>query len=601
MTEPIAEPTDARRRWMQTWASRAGLLAVVVIAVQLGWRAIVLGQGFFSQDDFVAMATVSSRDGLAVLTGDYAGGFSPGGSTVVDVLLAIAPLSWTLAAAVVLTLQTAATAMLWVVLTQLLGERWLRIPVLVLFAFSPLTLWSTQWFVLGVEFWSATLFLLVAAWAVIGAVRTGDRRRGAVAVLAVALALAFDERAFVHPVVLVGVAVLAAPGSTLRERLAHGVGRHLATWLAMVLVLGGYLGLRWQYAPIRFDFGDQLGEIVTDYLRHSVAEVLGGPWTGQLPAHAFLVPHTWSVGLSGILVLGLIGLTLRHGGLTARISWATLVVFLGSSIGVLALTGRAEALASIGLVPRFGAELAPVAALCIAGALSQVELPDLSARGRWWSAASLERLAAGGASVLLVVSAGFSTAFLAGNLFHEQDKEYVDALRAALRADPQTVLLDGGVPDTVISTWYGDRARVSSVVGYAPEDPVFDLPSHTLRMVREDGTLAPVVLEGAVRTAVSDDEQCGYPVRASGTLVPMQGEVPPGRWVLRIGYYTSADGFAEVLVAGSRQRFAVRSGLQAVDVVVNGGFTNFRMTLDDPVATLCLTDASAGVPTPGPR
>lgn len=583
---------------LRVWLSRAGVVALVVIGAQVLWRTILLGHGYFSQDDFLVMSSTSDRDGLSVLSGDYAGGFSPGGSAIVRVCVALAPLSWPLAAAVVLVLQTAATAMLWLVLTQLLGDRWLRVPLLVMFAFSPLTLWSTQWWVLGIELWSAVLLLLVAVWALLSAGRSGDRRRTALAVVAIALALLFDERAVLYPIVVVGVLLITSSATTLRARFARVASEHLLLVVGLLLVLGGYAVLRWQVAPLDLSFGGELGDVVTGYLRHGVAEALGGPWTGNLAGHAYLIPYSWTVALNGALLLALVGVTTQHGGASARASWSLLVVFVGGSVGVLALTGRAELLASLGLIHRFAAELAVVVVLCIAGALRDVELPDLTARGRWLTPIGLERTVAITASVALTASAAVSTAFLAGNLYHADDREYVDAVRAGLRADPQVVLLDGGVPTDVISAWYGARATVSNVVGIAPEKPVFDLPSHSLRMVRDDGTLAPVVLEGAVETAPSADKQCGYPVRADGTLVPMQADVPGGRWVLRIGYYTSIDGFATVLVAGTQQRFAVRSGLHVVDLVVNGGFVNFRMTLEDRDATLCLTNAPAGVPRP---
>ncbi|MCZ4498238.1 MAG: hypothetical protein JWQ74_791 [Marmoricola sp.] len=586
---------------VRTWLSRAGLLALVVVAVQLGWRAVLLGRGYFSQDDFLAMAGARAGNGLAIFNGDYAGAFSPAGSLVVRICVGLAPLSWPLAAAVVLALQAAATVMMWVVLTQVLGDRLLRLPVLVLFAFSPLTLWSTQWWVLGIELWGATLFLLVAAWAMISALRTGDRRRLLAAVLAVALAVLFDEKAVVDPVLLFGTALVVGTGTTVRARAARALRELAPLWIGLVLVVVGYAVLRWQAAPISLDLGNQLGEIVTDYLRHSVVEVFGGPWFGSLPAHAYLVPESWVVAASGALLLGLVGVTTQHGGASARAAWGTLVVVVLASIGVLALAGRADLAASLGLVHRYAAGLAPVVAICIAGALSAVTFPDRSDRGRWFSPGGLEVGAAVLASTALVVSAAVSTGFLAGNLYHSDDRRYVETLRAGLRADPQVVLLDGGVPDGVVSALFGARASVSAVVGYAPENPVFDLPSHVLRMVRDDGSLAPVELTGVVRNEPSKDKACGYPVRAAGTLVPMQAAVPDGRWVLRLGYYTNAEGYAVVQVAGTTQRFAVRSGLQAVDLVVNGAFTNVRMTLESADATLCLTDASAGVPHPAQR
>ncbi len=587
------EPTERDPR---LWASRAGAAAIVVIAVQLLWRTVLLGRGYFTQDDFLVMAGTQQGDWASVLTGDYAGGFSPGGTAIVWLCVHLAPLSWPLAAGIVLVLQTAATVMMWVVVTRLTGSRWLRLPVLVLFAFAPLTLWSTQWWVLGLEFWSATLLLLVAVWAVLAFLGSGDRRAAVLAVSAVAVALLFNERAVLYPVVLAGVALIVQDGVTVRARAAVVVRELAVVGIGLVVVVVGYAFLRWQAAPAEFIVGGEFGDVVTGFLRHGLAELFGGPWLVDLPAHAYLIPTSWVVALNGALLLALVGATTQHGGPATRASWGLLVVFAAGSTGVLALAGRGDLVGSLGLVHRSAAELAPVVALCIAGSLREVAFP----RVPLLPPARLEVVAAAGVVVVLTASAALSTARLAGNLYHRDDRAYVEKVRAALRADPQVVLLDSGVPAGVVSPWYAERARVSSVIGTAPENPVFDLPSHVLRIVRDDGSVAPVLLEGAVVSAPSDDMNCGYPVRVAGTDVPMQAQVPAGRWVLRISYYTSVEGYATVDVAGTSQRFAVRPGLNAVQLVVEGAFDRFRMTLGpvpgQPEATLCLTDAAAGVP-----
>ena len=48
-------------------------------------------------------------------------------------------------------------------------------------------------------------------------------------------------------------------------------------------------------------------------------------------------------------------------------------------------------------------------------------------------------------------------------------------------------------PDNVMVVWFGDDARVSTVVGTAPEEPVFDLPTYVMRMVDPAGRLRPVL------------------------------------------------------------------------------------------------------------
>jgi len=582
---------------LRAWASRAGLVAVVVIAAQLVWRTVVLSHGYFTQDDFLVLSGAQGS-WWGSLDNDYAGGFSPLGQTIAWLSLHASPLGWPLAAATVLALQTAATAMLWPVLTRLLGDRWLRVPVLVLFAFAPLTLWSSQWWVLGLEFWGATLLMLISAWAVLRLSEGPDARLIALTVAAFALAVLLDERAVLQPLVLLGLTVIARDEPALLSRCGRGLRDLLPVWVGLTVVVGGYAVLRWQVAPIELVFGNDLGDVITGYLRHGLSEAFGGPWLGNLPAHAYLIPKSWVVALNGALILGLVGFSTQRGGASAKASWLLLVAFVLGSVGVLALTGRADLLASLGLQHRFAAELAPVLALAIAGALRDVPLPTLTVLGRRLTGSRLEEAVAAAAALLLTISAAFSTAFLAPNLYHRDDRAFVEHARAALRAAPQVVLLDAGVPNSVISTWYGDRARVSSVLAYAAENPVFDLPSQYLRMVRDDGSLAPVVLEGAVTSAPADNAQCPYPVRAAGLDIPMRALVPDGRWVLRIGYYTSTDGYAVVDAAGSSQRLAVRSGLNVVQLVVDGAFDRFRMSIEQPEATLCLTDAAAGVPRP---
>jgi hypothetical protein len=368
----------------------------------------------------------------------------------------------------------------------------------------------------------------------------------------------------------------------------------------LVAVLAAYGVLRWRVAPLHSKIGDELGDVVTAYLRHGLAEMFGGPWIGNLLAHAYLVPTSWVVALNGALLLALIGATLQRGGPAARAGWGTLVVFVGASVGLLALAGQGSLIASLGLVHRFATELAPVLAICAAGALSAVDFGAFSlGRKQMLTAAWVERGIAGVAVVAVTASVAVSTAFLAPNLYHSDDRSYVANLRADLRAHPQVVLYDGGVPAGVVSPWYGRRASVSHVVGVAPEHPVFDLPSHALRMVRSDGHLSPVVLRGTVVvTKTSNRPQCGYAVGANGVWVPMQTPVTFGRWVLRIGYYTATDGFMTVDVAGTSQRFPVRSGLNAVDLVVDGAFEGFEATLEAHDTALCLTNASAGTPRP---
>jgi hypothetical protein len=410
--------------------------------------------------------------------------------------------------------------------------------------------------------------------------------------------LLVDERAVLDPVVLAGVALVAHEGRTLRERLA-ATRAESATWLGIVVVLAGYGVLRWQVAPYDALPADQLGGVVTTYLRHGLAEVVGGPWTGDVPGVTHLVPPVWALVLSGAAVAAAAALTLRRGRPATVAAWATLVAFVLGSVALLPFTGRVDRGDTLAGLHQAAAELAPVVALCLAAALGATNeaRPTRARRSPSWVFS--EHAAAAAGLVVIVASASVSTTFLAPYADHEADRAFVSHLRADLRRHPQVVLLDGAVPTAIIDPAYGDRARLSAVVAYAPESPVFDLPSHELRTVRDDGRLEAVELDDVVTAVPGADPQCGYPVRAGRTRVPMEDPVGPGRHVLRIGSFIGADGFLTVEVDGGEQRFAVRRGLNLVDLVVDGPFADFTATLELEDATLCLTDATAGVPVAG--
>ena len=108
-------------------------------------------------------------------------------------------------------------------------------------------------------------------------------------------------------------------------------------------------------------------------------------------------------------------------------------------------------------------------------------------------------------------------------------------------------------PDNVMVSWFDDDARVSTVVGIAPEDPVFDLPSYATRMVDPAGRLRAIDLVGAVADVPPRDRACGHRVTADGfTRVRLTEPTGSGKQVARISFYTSAEGF--LVVVGGRWR-----------------------------------------------
>ena len=105
MTRPSARREARPLGLRQLWLSPAGASALVVITVMTVWRSVLLGHGWFSQNDYLV---VSGLDGP--LSVQFTAGFAPAAFVLANLLSDVAPLSWPVAAAVVVVTEAATVA-----------------------------------------------------------------------------------------------------------------------------------------------------------------------------------------------------------------------------------------------------------------------------------------------------------------------------------------------------------------------------------------------------------------------------------------------------------------------------------------------------------
>jgi len=288
--------------------------------------------------------------------------------------------------------------------------------------------------------------------------------------------------------------------------------------------------------------------------------------------------------------------TVRRGRFTSVCGWSLILTYALVDV-VLLFGGRAGSGPSYGMIPRYAADAVPAVVIGLA----------IVVRGVMQRSSSPERTGPRTAVPALLVtalylgSAAVSTAFMAPHQFNSEDRRYVEGIRSGLRSDPQTVLYDGQVPDGVMIYWFGRDARLSNVVGIAPEEPVFDLPSYDLRIADGHGRLHPVGLVGQVAARPAADPTCGYHVGGGWTRVPLTAPISskagPGL-VMRIGYYSARSGFLDISAGGHLFRVPVRQRLQRVDLVVRGSLESVDLSYESP-GTVCVTDVTVGFPVPG--
>lgn len=578
------------------WRTRAGAVAALLIGLQTLWRGVIVWRGYFTQDDFLMLDLGGGRLGGLIFY-DYSGHWFPGGFVIAWLQAHQGALNWPVAAAVILGWQLVASVMMWLVLHRLAPRSWWCIPALAVMLFTPMSLWSTQWWAVAIQFLPVTFFLLVAVWAFLVDLQQRDQGGAPgwtqpLIVIAASFGLGFQERALLIPVVLVFVALALSPPTSPGLAVRSVLLRHRWLWLALTILNLAYLAIHRVIAPISTTGSGSVdpAPVIGNYLmRLFLPMAWGGPWQARVVGDSTVIPATWTVVLSASVTLALVVVTSRRGGWSARWGWALLAAYLLVDVALL-FAGRAGLGEIAGLVPRYVADVAPVLGLTL----------GLVARGLPASSRRRTKLTAIVVTALYAASAAITTSWMDDYLHNEADRAYVATLRAQLRANPQAVLLDTFAPDSVMIGWFGEQGRVSTIAGRLPESPLFDVPSYDLRFADAHGVLREIDLLGGTSMKPAPDPNCGYSISSVPVRIPLLRPIELSqRGVLRIGYFTQGHGTLEVTAGDQTQQVDLRQELSLVDFVVTGEFDEVTVKADlDDDSVVCVTDLDVGSPWP---
>ncbi|MBE7323176.1 hypothetical protein IEQ44_00735 [Nocardioides sp. Y6] len=599
---------ETRREEFSWWAeardsfrSPAGMVAVLVIAVQAIWRGTTVAGGFFTQDDFLMLARATDEPmGWDHLTAAHSGEFSPIGNLLVWATTQVTGFSWGGVTFVVLLLQTLAALLTWVVLTQVLEDRWVKIPLLVVACFTPLTLGATLWWSLASTHLPTVVLLLVGFSTLLAHLRSSWRAGLPIAGVALVLVLLCSDRSLALPLVafVVVAAMWPQESAGVRERLIGTATSYARLWLVLLVALVVRVlvgvgrdnsGFGWpqSFADVR--------HIAEQYVRQGISGLVGGPWTGTMSGTALEPDARWPLAVAAFVCL-LLAAPIIRSLRDPVVAVAGVGLVLHFVLGAVVLILTKDGLSAMGMVSRFVADVAPSVVVLVALALRRTVVPDQVRR----FVVPWPGLAASVLAVALLVSCAVTARAMVPTLKNEDDRAYVDYVREGLLIDPRIVLLDGPVPEGIMSSLFGSSARVSTVVGLLPEEPTFGMPSEVLRMVDGAGILREVDLTLTVPSAPAPEGDCGYAVTGQRTTIPMSGPVAAGNHVLEISYLTGGDTYAEVQAGEETIRIPIRSGVHTIQVPVRTAFSNVTLTLENPGQTVCVGGLSAGVPTPAP-
>src|SRR6201996_6249982 len=311
---PAAPVTSAR-----TGPPYIVALAVALIAVQLGIRAVLAFGGYFYWDDLILIGKAGTHNLLspAYLFDDHDGHVMPAAFLVAGAITRLAPLDWTWPAISLVVLQLLASLALLRTLHVILGWRPVILVPLTFALFTPLGVPGFAW-------WAAALnslpMLAALSWVCADAimlVRTRDQRYALTGVLVYLGGLLFFEKSAVIPFVAFAIAVLLCHVQGDRAALARVWRAGARLWTASLALTAVWIVV---YVVVvnQQRWSSDL-TMTWDLLRRSVTHgivpgLAGGPWVwGRwAPASPWAVPPTTVKVLGWLVLAAVLGLSLAR-------------------------------------------------------------------------------------------------------------------------------------------------------------------------------------------------------------------------------------------------------------------------------------------------
>ncbi|MET8310450.1 hypothetical protein [Micromonospora sp. NPDC005173] len=618
-THPVAAASDGDGpgpfgRWLR--ADRVRAVAVALIVVSVAWRAGLATRGWFSQDEFVIAAQVlDTRLDADYLLRTFNNHLMPGGLLVAWAMVRAAGFvswPWVLLLAVG---QAAVGIALYRLLRDLLRPGWGLLIPLCLYIFSPLTLEVSSLWLVGLLVLPVQLALVLAVAAHVRYVRTGRLRHLVVVALWVVFGLLFDTKALlIVPLLFLLSVFLFTSGGAWRS-LVTAIRRHWPAWLVLSVLSGAYLAFYLTRPARELDEPTSVGQVLTflgDLVGDTVVPgLLGGPWrwtyAGDGPP--LVNPYDIAKWLSWAVLVTLIVVTVRRRPSAGR-AWLLLACYLGLVAALFAVTRLGGPLGPlVGVIPRYVADVALVAAICVGAALlgtKDANEDDVAA----WPVPTLLRepgaFAVGLVSMIVLlatigVGTLWSTARFGDNWSTKNGRDYLATAQAELAAAPPgTVFLDSTVPDRVVAGYFWPDNLQSHFFRPADRRPTFVTQAEQPSMFDENGRIRPVVVQGR-KVLPGPVPDCGHLVESGRPArIPLDGYLEEWPYVVHFGYLSSGDSTALVRLGDATQEVTLRRGLNEVFFLLEGAGSAVEVAIQGPAVGLCTNLLTVGRAVPAP-
>jgi hypothetical protein len=613
-SSPTATSTEIS---IPAWIARDPLriVAAVLIAASVAWRASITTRGYLTADDFPIISQADAADlRPGYLFELYNNHLMPAGRLVTWVTHRLTEFDYWPYATLMVIGQVAVGIAFYRLLRLMLQPGWALLVPLCLFLFNPLTLEVSAWWAFGINLLPMQLAMIMAVSAQVRYIRTRDRRHLLALALWVVFGLAFFEKALlVVAFVFLSTLCLYAPGGPVRA-IVTTIRRWWPAWLVLTGVSLGFLALYLSVSTSSLRRPTSGGEVATflqQFFGQSLpAGLLGGPWSwlDASDGPAVAAPTLTAQRVSWVLVLALVVFTLwLRRGVAVR-AWVLLLTYAALSAGLIGATRLGSAFSGVaGLVPRYIGDVLLVAAICVGVALCGLRRPgpdapspaDVPAPVRAHRRPYAAVLAL--CTVLLVSSSVYSGMDFGTDWASKLGRDYLRTARSGLAAAPAgTVFMDQPVPSNVVDQLSAPWNTQSRFFAPLDRDPVFVTQARTLSVFDSSGKVRPAWVKG-VKAQPGPAPGCGYQVTGSRPVeVPLAGTVVEYWHAVRVAYISDRDSRGTFRLGAGERSFDVRRGLNAIFLLLHGGGDRVELTVTDPAANLCTDEIEIGELVPQP-
>ncbi|MFD1826661.1 MULTISPECIES: hypothetical protein [Mumia] len=598
MSSLAADTKRAVRGWIPADLSRAQkvtAVALVLIAVQVAFRAWAVFGGWFYTDDFVFLSDFA-RDGIS-----WSSVLGPHDAQVMPLGLGLAALAslpggfaWPIAALEIMVLQALASLACWFALRTLFGDRPAIVWLLAWYLTSALTVPSDMWWAVALNQLPLQIVLFGAIATHVLYLRTRLLRYASATTLLLVVGYLAYVKTLVVPVLLVLLTLAYFAKGRLRGRALGSLRTFWPAWLMYGVVTAAYAGIYLAVAPSINSLGDDTdyaGLAETVLTRTLLPGLVGGPWRWEMfndPVQV-VFPPALAATASAVLV----GLVLAFALLTRRRAARALVLVATSLVFSYALlaTSRAEFLgALVGREPRYIADVFALTVLAvgamflpIVGATEPSEPRDPPLLS--WAPPRPLLVALG----LVVGLGGVWSTLTYVAPWHDDfpTRAFVGTAVDELEGNPGRPLADEPVPDPVM--WANTHPYHKPSYLLAPVGDLFATPraATDLSVLNDDGMIRAAHVPEGIHAELVGTPGCGVLVDRPRTFAFGQTVHDyPGQW-LAMSYLGSGNGRVTVRTGERTDVVDVRRGPHTLFVDVEGDIETIEVRPVGDV-TLCV-------------